>query len=407
MAFLCVLALSAAACGGGEDGDAGASGTEAPADSEEESEERDPEEDASGAGDSEDAGSDDGESESVSDQDSGGSSNRSAVITVDGETLNYSMDDVTFSNVEGMDDLTFETCSPDFFGSGRYYAIGYAVDDDGEVIVGDDGGIASQFVVNLPPDDWQETQRDAPEFEITLNDLDLDIATLDEAESMAPGQEMSWTIDDTTASGTAVFVDFDNSYVVEFELVCEGEPTITAGDVSGESDEGDDDGDGGFPLGGAGTGSFVADGESYDNVDVYRCEPFSFGSDPHPDDLSLLAFLGGSSGLEVEISNDQGFSQAGETFDQVTLSAFYSRSGDSGLEQFEGRATNDAEGNWYLGGGFITEDSEPLDGPPFTIDGDRITGELAGLEQTWPDEGAAIVDVSFDLEIPSEVNSEC
>lgn len=392
---LCVSALLVAACGG-DAGETGSSSTGAPAET-------------SGEGGSDDGS--DAEPGSVSDEGATTAGDRTAVITVDGETLNYSMDNVVFSNLEGIEDMTFETCSPDFFSSGRFYGIGYAVDDNGEVIVDADGNIAGQFVVNLPPDDWQENQRDAPEFDITLNDLSIRMATPEQAETLAPGEAMSWSIDDTSAKGSAVFSDFQNAYIVEFELICEGEPTITAGGGSQEPSEGSgggDDGNGGFPLTGAGKGSFVADGESFDNVDVYSCEPFSFGSDPHPDDLSLLAYVGGSSGLEVEISHSEGFDQAGGTFDQVNVFVFYSRSGDSGLEQFERSAGNAADGYWYFGGGgFVTDESDRIDGAPFTINGDRITGELAGLEQTWPDEGAATVDVSFDLEIPSEVNSEC
>ncbi|MFP3882466.1 MAG: hypothetical protein ACLFRT_00045 [Actinomycetota bacterium] len=61
------------------------------------------------------------------------------MISIDGEPTTYDLDDVTFSPAEGADDLTFETCDPDFFGSGRFYAIGYAVDGEGELIVGNDG----------------------------------------------------------------------------------------------------------------------------------------------------------------------------------------------------------------------------------------------------------------------------
>ena len=53
-------------------------------------------------------------------------------------------------------------------------------------------------------------------------------------------------------------------------------------------------------------GSFTVDGESFENVDIFSCAPFSFGSDPDPRDLSLLGFLGGMTGLEVELSHSQG-----------------------------------------------------------------------------------------------------
>lgn len=394
---LAVLMLVASACGGGESGEA-APATEATA--EQDGDEAAPETTAAQSVGEEDTAGEEASGEPAEDPASPGE--RSGVITIDGESTKYDFDDLTFSHVEGVDDITFETCSPDFFGSGRFYALGYAVDDGGELILGEDGGPAGLVSVDLPPDDWEATERDAPSFEINLNGLEIEMAMPEEA----AGGEMAWTIDDTTASGTAVFVDFENTYTVEFNLVCEGEPTVNVDDLP-EADDGDDGGDnGGFPLVGAGVGSFTADGESFDNVDVYRCEPFSFGQDPHPDDLSLVAFLGGSNGLEVEIGNSQGIATTGGMFDQVTLSAFYSRSGDAGLEQFEGRARNDADGSWYLGDPF-DENPVELPEPPFSIDGDRISGSLSGLEQTWPDEGAALVDVTFDMEIPTEVNTEC
>ncbi len=355
------------------------------------------------------AGSDgdaDAPAEPVADEDGGDSEGesgeRSAVISIDGEPTTYDLDDVTFSPVEGVDDLTFETCDPDFFGSGRFYAIGYAVDDEGELIVGDDGQPGT-FTMDLPPDDWEAAQRDAPEFEIMLGDLDIEIASPEEA----AGGTMSWTIEDTSASGTAVFVDFENTYTVDFEIVCEGSPTVAVDDLPTDDDSDTGDNGGGFPLAGAGVGSFTADGESFDNVDVYSCEPFSFGSDPHPDDVSLLAYLGGSSGLEVVISHRQGVDLSdGSQFDQIDLNVFHSRQGESGLEQFEAGAASAADGTWFTTDPETLEQT-PLDGTPVVIEGDRVTGSLAGLRQTWPDEGAATVDVTFDLEIPSEVNEEC
>lgn len=329
---------------------------------------------------------------------------RMAVIAIDGESTTYDLDDITFSPVEGVDDLTFETCSPDFFGSGRFYAVGYAVDDSGELILGQDGQPGT-FTMDLPPDDWEAAQRDEPTFEINLNVLDIEIATPEEA----AGGTMSWTIDDTTATGSAVFVDFENIYTVDFEVVCEGSPTVNVDDLpSNDGATAGDGGDhGGFPLAGAGVGSFTADGESFDNVEVYSCEPFSFGSDPDPRDVSLLGYLGGSSGLEVEVSHSQGFDLTdGSQFDQISLNVFHSRQGAAGLEQFEGGAQNRADGSWF------TRDPETFDEidlaeTPVVLDGNRVTGALAGLEQTWPDEGAAAVDVTFDFEVPSEINEEC
>jgi hypothetical protein len=387
MALMVVLAMVVAACGGEADSSEPGDGGDDP-------------ETAQDAGDTDDASSDDsGDAEiPVSDDSEGGE--RSAVITIDGVTTRFALDDIEYTPVEGVSDLTFETCNPDFFGSGRFYAIGYAVDEGGELLIDADGDLAGFFTMDLPPDDWEATHRDPPEFTIQLNDIDIRIATAEEAS----GTTMAWTIEDTRAYGSATFVDFEDSYTVDFELVCEGSPTVDLDDLP-EADDGDTGG--GFTLAGAGSGSFTADGESFDGVDVYRCEPFSFGQDPHPDDIDLLAYLGGMSGLNVDIAHNQGFDMSdGSQFEQVNLSVYYSRQGSNGVEQFEGSAVNDADGVWYTLDPETFEQVE-LGGVPFVIEGNRVVGEMAGLEQTWPDEGAATVDVTFDLEIPTQINEDC
>jgi hypothetical protein len=384
---LAALALFLGACAGGGDGSPDTTTSDAGA----------PDAPAGGGGEASDQPQDSADDASGRD--------RLATISVDGETLTYDLDDIVFSNVEGIDDITFETCSPNFFGSGRFYAIGYAVDEAGEVAVGSDGQPLGVFNMDLPPEDWQNTDRDPPEFEIDVDGADIRIATPEEAAELDPSVESAWTIDDTRATGTALFTDFETSYVVEFDVVCEGEPTVAV-DTPPPSDDGGDN-DGGGVLAGGGVGSFSVDGEGFDDVAVYSCEPFSFGSDEaDPEDLSLLGYLGGSSGLQIEITHSQGIDVSnGESFDQIGFSAFHSRQGSSGLEQFEAHASNDSTGAWFLQG----EDGAPVElpAPPFVIQGDRIAGELDGLVQTWPDEGAATVDVTFDFEIPVEVNDSC
>lgn len=326
---------------------------------------------------------------------------RFAVITIDGEATTYTLGDITYSNVEGVDDLTFERCDPNFFSSGRFYAIGYAVESGGELIVGENGQPAGAFTMDLPPDDWEATQRDAPEFDIQLNGLDIEIASPEEA----AGGTMTWTIDDTSVSGTAVFADFEGTYTVDFEVVCEGAPAVAV-----ESLPTDDSGDsqGGPALAGGGSGSYTVDGEVFDGVPVFACEPFSFGSDgPHPDDLSLFAYREGTEGINIDISHTQGLDLTdGSQFDQIRIDVFHSRQGAGGIEQFDGSAVNDADGGWHTTDPDTLQQT-PLDGTPFVIEGGRISGSLAGLAQSWPDEGAATVDVMFDLEIPTEVNEDC
>lgn len=390
MVLVVVLAMVVAACGG-------------EADSSEPGDGGDDSDTAQDAGDTDDASSADSDDDSgdgempVSDDSEGGE--RSAVITIDGVSTRYALDGLEYSPVEGVSDLTFETCNPDFFGSGRFYAIGYAVDEGGELLIASDGNPEGMFTMDLPPDDWEATDRDPPSFDIDLGDLDIRMATPEEA----AGANMSWTIEDTRAEGTALFVDFEGSYTVDFELVCEGSPTVNLDDLP----EADADDTGGSELAGARTGSFTVDGESFDGVDVFRCETFSFGEDPHPDDVDLLAYQGGMSGLEVDIINRTGFDMSdGSQFDQLSLRVFYSRQGPNGVEQFEGGADTDASGAWVI----VDQETFqpiPLDTPAAVIEGDRITGQLAGLEQTWPDEGAATVDVTFDLEIPTQINESC
>lgn len=386
MLVLAALSLVVAACGGGGSSDTTSGGSE--------------------SSDSSSASGDNGDSagtETDASGEAGGDSSRetSATITVDGETQTYAVDDVVFSQVEGVDDLTFETCSPDFFGSGRFYAIGYAVDDAGEVLVADEGGPAGQFSMDLPPDDWEATQRDAPEFSIQINGLDIDIATPEEA----AGGTMSWTVDDTSATGTAVFVDFENTYTVEFDLFCEGSPTVAVDNPPADND--DNNGGGGGPVlagPGTGTGSFTADGEAYEDVAVVSCEPFSSDPNgPHPDDLEIRSFVGGLTGLEVDISHLNG--------DGISVNVFFSRDGADGLEQFEGSASNSIPGRFEAGPWHWndpeTGEQVELDEAPYVIDGGRISGSLTGLLQTWPDEGAAVVDVTWDFEVPSETFEEC
>ncbi|MGD9714369.1 MAG: hypothetical protein AB7V46_20245 [Thermomicrobiales bacterium] len=141
---------------------------------------------------------------------------------------------------------------------------------------------------------------------------------------------------------------------------------------------------------------------------MYACEPFSFGSEePHPDDLSLFAMHEGSEGIDIDISHRQGIDLAdGSQFDQIRIDVFYARQGVTGLEQFEGSAANDAAGSWFAQDP-VTLQQTSLQGSPYTVEGDRIFGSLAGPRQSWPDEGAATVDVTLDLEISSVINAEC
>lgn len=178
----------------------------------------------------------------------------------------------------------------------------------------------------------------------------------------------------------------------------------TTASESGEdpSSGSDDSGGGGLPASGA-NGTYTINGDSFE-APVFQCEVFSSGQEPHPDDLSVLAFLGGSEGLEVEIGHSTRPGPDGP-YEATVMFVFHSRAGADGLEQFEGSAATGPDGQWYLQDDFQL--ANPIPGETFTRDGNRITGSLAGVEQDWPETGTEVIDVTFDLEIPAEITEGC
>jgi len=139
---------------------------------------------------------------------------------------------------------------------------------------------------------------------------------------------------------------------------------------------------------------------------VFQCEVFSFGGqEPDPDDLSVLAFLGGSEGLEVEIGHSTRPGGPDGLYEATVLSVFHSRAGADGLEQFEGSAATGPDGQWYAQDDF--EFANPLPDAAFARDGNHITGSLAGVEQDWPETGTEVIDVTFDLEFPDDITEGC
>jgi hypothetical protein len=149
-------------------------------------------------------------------------------------------------------------------------------------------------------------------------------------------------------------------------------------------------------------GSFEVDGQQYDGQTV-RCEPFFF-NEPNPDDLNVRSFSGGVF-VEVDITHGDGFSMDGTTYDQQNFSVFLSRPGDGVTEQFDGNVTSDAEGNWYPAAEFIPvgeQTATPLAAPPFTLDGNHISGSLT-VNQSWPEGATGTAEVSFDLPFQDEI----
>ena len=164
----------------------------------------------------------------------------------------------------------------------------------------------------------------------------------------------------------------------------------------------------------SGTGDFEVDGERFEPSYRVRCVPFSFGGDPHEDDLDLRGhLLRDGIGLEVTVSAEDLVSptdpQAGYT--AMRIDVFLHRGGAEGTRQYEGSAVNHPDGSWYDSGDLtprmlIYAGAEPT-GPPlappagFEMSDGSIGGTMT-LPQEWPQGETGTVDVTFDYTIPSE-----
>ncbi len=146
----------------------------------------------------------------------------SATITSGDTVVRFSMDDLTFSPIDGVDDVTFETCDPSFFGA-AFYAIGYPVDEAGELILDDDGDLAGIMSLTLPLDEAGEEIAGEAEFDLDYSPLDFDLklASDDLVAEMDTDGESSWTFDGNRVSGTAVFATvLSEPTVLEFDISC-------------------------------------------------------------------------------------------------------------------------------------------------------------------------------------------
>lgn len=154
-------------------------------------------------------------------------------------------------------------------------------------------------------------------------------------------------------------------------------------------------------------GTVTLNGESQ-SVSVLRCEPFSFGDDPHEDDLSVVVALagGGMSGMNIDLTFTDTFDMTtGEQFLQERLEVFLSTSTSDGTYQYEAGAHSNAAGVWFPGDDFLME-GDPLPGSVFEISGNRFSGSMT-VFQNWPEGMDGVVDVTFDLEIPTEFHPDC
>ncbi|GJM37913.1 MAG: hypothetical protein DHS20C19_12800 [Acidimicrobiales bacterium] len=198
-AVLAVIVLLAAACGGD---DGGANPT------------------ATGTGD-DGAGNDEPTDAPPSDAPAAGGGG-SAIVTVDGVTMTFSMDEVEYSQIEGLNDLTFETCDPSFFGAG-FHAIGYAVDSDGELILDDDGAIAGTLVLTFPLTAADQAATGPPELELAYESagFDHDLVPIGQEGDLLPGSASTWTVGTTTIGGSVVLANLlSEAVMADFEVSC-------------------------------------------------------------------------------------------------------------------------------------------------------------------------------------------
>lgn len=153
----------------------------------------------------------------------------------------------------------------------------------------------------------------------------------------------------------------------------------------------------------SGEGTFSVDGEQSETEWVVSCAPSDdFGGNPDERDLQLIAYSseGGFLTLEVGVEDLEGLGESNYTYNTFVLDW-----GQSVEEvSIEGFRTS-PDGDWYFGVDTIqlargTQTADPLDRPPFTMEGDRIVGsvDIAAIDPEQPDG----VTVTFDLSIPPE-----
>jgi hypothetical protein len=148
----------------------------------------------------------------------GGSSGDSyGIFTVDGVQLRYAMSDLEYSPNEAISDVTFEKCDPSFFSAGLF-AIGYPVDENGELVLADNGDIAGIVEIQLPKDPADTELMDV---EVSF---DHDPSGIDTRYRGDDTGQSAWTIDGTTTTGTIVLQNSRGEpTVVDFEIVCADE----------------------------------------------------------------------------------------------------------------------------------------------------------------------------------------
>jgi hypothetical protein len=132
------------------------------------------------------------------------------------------------------------------------------------------------------------------------------------------------------------------------------------------------------PSSGSVDGEVVIDGVTHGINEMLRCEPF--GDDPDSLDLTAIG-QGYTLFIVIEFF-------VGSPFHELSIQ------GNAAGGVFSAAASE-------IGGSWITVDTEEtLDGPPFTVSGDRISGAMTLVESF---SGNGTLDVSFDVPVPSDI----
>lgn len=154
------------------------------------------------------------------------------------------------------------------------------------------------------------------------------------------------------------------------------------------------------------SGEFTVNGETFQIEEIRRCEPFDFYDENHPDNLDVAARSGGIY-INATISGSTGLAPAEngvEEYNQQTHSLQLSVSTESGPEQYESSASHGIDNVWFVG--FVPvpgadQEGEMLDGAPFTVSGNTISGSMT-LAKDFPDTNGS-ADVSFQFDFPNDI----
>jgi hypothetical protein len=181
--------------------------------------------------------------------------------------------------------------------------------------------------------------------------------------------------------GTAEEADVADSVTPsQTEAPSQPEPTTT----EASSDDGSSDGGGGADLliVPAGDSTVSVDGKAMTTQELLRCIPF----DESDGTLDLQVF---GDGFQLNVYITTG----GAPFMELSISG--RAVGDGESTGVFSAMVSELGGTWYL------DAEEPVDGPPFDWQGDRIRGSLT-LADIF--EEADPIEVDFDVIVPGDVN---